>query len=328
MTAKQTLLQIMRKLYIWVCGDTKDKYLDRGIKDPDLASDLIYEILTSNEPCMIARFGAFELETVKNYLDIHAEKKSIIRYIRGKQGRWWWSESLLEHLQNNAGFFPSTADNVEKFCALMIDCSKDVDILGSWQKQEELLIPYMGMFKKVWLQLLEPYWAKNPWTRALEGKRVLVVHPFAYLMENQYKEKREVLFSNSQVLPEFKFLPLPAVQSIGGESNGFNDWFDALDYMKQKMDTIDYDIALIGCGAYGFPLASHAKRTGHKAVHLAGALQLLFGIKGKRWEDPLYGARYLLPKGSYPSLFNENWVYPGDGLKPKKAESVENSCYW
>lgn len=47
------------------------------------------------------------------------------------------------------------------------------------------------------------------------------------------------------------------------------------------MDKIDYDICLIGCGAYGFPLAAHAKRKGKKAVHLGGALQLLFGIKGK-----------------------------------------------
>lgn len=49
--------------------------------------------------------------------------------------------------------------------------------------------------------------------------------------------------------------------------------------MKDEIDKRDYDIALIGCGAYGFPLAAHIKRSGKKAVHLGGALQLLFGIK-------------------------------------------------
>lgn len=47
------------------------------------------------------------------------------------------------------------------------------------------------------------------------------------------------------------------------------------------MDKVEYDVCLIGCGAYGFPLAAHAKRTGHKAIHLGGSLQLLFGIAGK-----------------------------------------------
>ena len=32
--------------------------------------------------------------------------------------------------------------------------------------------------------------------------------------------------------------------------------------MKMQMDEEDYDIALIGCGAYGMSLAAHAKRKG------------------------------------------------------------------
>lgn len=32
----------------------------------------------------------------------------------------------------------------------------------------------------------------------------------------------------------------------------------------------------------GFNLASYAKRNVHQAIHMGGALQLLFGIKGKR----------------------------------------------
>ena len=56
--------------------------------------------------------------------------------------------------------------------------------------------------------------------------------------------------------------------------------------MKAQIDKEDFDICLIGAGAYGFPLAAYVKRKGKKAVHLGGALQLLFGIKGSRWEDP------------------------------------------
>jgi hypothetical protein len=92
--------------------------------------------------------------------------------------------------------------------------------------------------------------------------------------------------------------------------------------MKDEMDKISYDIALIGCGAYGFPLSAHAKRTGHKAVHLGGALQLLFGINGKRW-DKFYNTDY-----DYSTLPNDYWISPGDDFKPKTFEKVEDGCYW
>ena len=89
------------------------------------------------------------------------------------------------------------------------------------------------------------------------------------------------------------------------------------------MDKVDYDVALIGCGAYGFCLAAHAKRSGKKAVHLGGVLQLLFGIKGNRWEDKNYH-----PVFDYNTLFNSFWVKPGDDYRPDNAEQFEGACYW
>lgn len=122
---------------------------------------------------------------------------------------------------------------------------------------------------------------------------------------------------------------IKAVQSLGGDDKRFNNWFDALEWMKYKMNQIDYDICLIGCGAYGFPLAAHAKKQGKKAIHLGGSLQLLFGIKGKRWEDPYYGVReWGIPYGSYSSLMNEYWVRPDEKERSQNAMQVENGCYW
>lgn len=88
--------------------------------------------------------------------------------------------------------------------------------------------------------------------------------------------------------------------------------------MKAQMDAIDYEVAIIGCGAYGFHLAAHAKRTGHKAVHLGGATQILFGIKGKRWDE--------MP--AVNKLFNKYWVYPPQTDRPKNYDKVEGGCYW
>ena len=183
--------------------------------------------------------------------------------------------------------------------------------------------------KTIQLLLLEPYHAKHPWSRVLKGKKVLVIHPFAETIQHQYEQKRTLLFKNPDVLPEFQLETIKAVQSLGGQSP-FNTWFDALEYMKDEIDKRDYDIALIGCGAYGFPLAAHVKRTGKKAVHLGGALQLLFGIKGKRWINPYYGKVFLpfLKENYYNNLMNEFWVYPSESERPSNAANVEGACYW
>ena len=95
--------------------------------------------------------------------------------------------------------------------------------------------------------------------------------------------------------------------------------------MKKEIDKVDYDVCLLGCGAYGFPLAAHCKRKGKQAIHLGGILQLLFGIKGKRWEtDPGYINDF--PYAS--TYYNEYWVRASAMETPQKANDVENGCYW
>ena len=166
---------------------------------------------------------------------------------------------------------------------------------------------------------------------AVEQRKVLVVHPFVDTIRSQY-QKRELLFSNPDVLPEFELKTLKAVQTIAGTKSEFASWFDALKYMEDEIDKIDFDIAIIGCGAYGLPLAAHVKRIGKQAVHIAGGTQLLFGILGKRWTEQYQGFWHYRPgidiSLNYHPLFNEYWVSPSRHEKPKGSEKVEGGCYW
>ena len=154
---------------------------------------------------------------------------------------------------------------------------------------------------------IDTHWKKNP------VKKVLVIHPFKKSILQQY-EKRRLLFSNPRMLPDFDLKIIQAVQSIGGQTSEYKDWFEALESMKRKISETDFDIALIGAGAYGFPLAAHVKRIGKKAVHLGGILQMLFGIYGNRWKES--------------PLINEHWIRPSQEETPAAAEKVENSTYW
>lgn len=323
-------LKALRKAYTKIFGGYQLPPLKRE-EDPNKVSEMIYNLLTGDNPCMIARFGAFELSTMINYLGVNNPYHSVLKYIEGKQLEWWWNESLLKHLNINAGFFPTNHESVSRFCALMLSDAKQLDLLGTWTDKEKWIANELKDVQCAHLRLLEPFWADKPWTRCLKGKRIVVVHPFDKDIISQYNNHRAQLFSNPDTLPTFASLRVvKAVQSLNGASNKkFNDWFEALHWMEQEIDKEDYDVALIGCGAYGFPLGAYVKRQGKKALHLGGALQLLFGIRGKRWEDPNYGVQaWGIPYGSYSNLMNEFWIRPGKNMKPQGANVVEGGCYW
>jgi len=321
MNYSQFCLKSLRAIYQKVFGTNQPPPF-HIISDIQTASDLIYQHLVLDKPCMVARFGAFEMATIINYIGVKRGQRPVTKYIKGEELDWWWNITLLNYIQSNAGFFPSTVEKIEKFCEMMIQDIPMVDILGSWLDDERYFQDELKNATLVEGLLLEPFWSNPPWTNALRGKKILVIHPFAQSIRMQY-EKRKLLFKNKDILPEFELKTIKAVQSMGGANNDFADWFEALDYMKAETDKTDYDICLIGCGAYGFPLAAHVKRMGKKVVHLGGCLQLLFGIRGARWENPDYH-----PVFKYTALMNDHWVRPCEEEKPKNAEQVEGACYW
>lgn len=278
---------------------------------------LIHDMLISDKPCLIARFGSVELQAVVDYL-YPPTMKNAMRFVEGEIPSWGYAPSTLRTMQINAGFFPPTKPMLDRFGKLMLDCMPMVDMLGSWRQEEALVMNYMPNTARVPLFALEPYYFDNPWTTALEGRKVLVVHPFEDTIRKQH-ERYELLFADKRLTPKYELQTLKAVQSIAGNKpEEFDNWFQALGWMKEEIDKRDFDIAIIGCGAYGFPLAAHIKRMGKKAVHLGGAVQNLFGILSHGVEKDPNFARYI----------NENWVRPSIEETPKNYEKVENGLYW
>lgn len=283
------------------------------------ASDLIRSHVDSPAPALVGRLGANELAAVLHHLEVRRDARPIRRlalYAR-RMPRTTWSHGPAERLMSNAGFFPADAELLDRFGELMLDTMQSIDVLGSWLPAEDEVRSYLSRAARVRLRDLEPYYHRNPWSEALAGKKVLVVHPFAESIEAQYA-RRELLFEDRRVLPEFELRVLPAVQSIAGTPTGYRTWFDAYRHMCDRMADTDFDVAIVGCGAYGLPLAAHAKGLGRKGVALGGAVQILFGIKGRRWDE----------HEVISALYNEHWVRPRPSERPPNYEDVEDGCYW
>ena len=313
------ILKILNKIYLFFFPIKQTPFII-NIQEADMASNKIYNLLISDKPCMIGRFGATESNILKNYIGINSKHRSILGFIKGKSGPWWWNKNILRNFKVWSGFFPLDTILVEKYCRLVLSDIPEINILGTWKADKNLCNDMLNNTLKVEFEYLEPFFANKPWLRALENKKVLVIHPFKDSIESQYK-KRELLFKNN-LLPKFELKVIKAVQTVANEKSKFKNWFEALEYMKKQMNETDYDIALIGCGAYGFNLAAHAKRMGKKGFHLGGVLQVLFGIIGERWENPKQG------NGVYLKLLNNHWVRPMDSEKPKQSFLVENNTYW
>ena len=226
----------------------------------------------------------------------------------------------LKQLCECAGFFPEDVSLLERYKQIEIEALNNVDFLLRLNGRGENYLVKKYCKKDVqFANALGGYGVDLPWTKHLKGKKVLVIHPFAETIMSQY-QKREFLFpDNPDILPEFELHTIKAVQTIAGQKDDrFNNWFEALEWMQNETLKIDYDIALIGCGAYGFPLGSFCKNQGKIAVHIGGDLQMLFGIIGQRW------LKYERVQGQ----INEYWVKPDKADIPVNAQLVENACYW
>ena len=277
----------------------------RGVKvlEAQAGNDLARAAVLRGEPFLFGRCGATEMRTVADKLahDGH------------------FTDRTRQDIRNLSGVFPTDDDTLNRFCDLYTRCARNADLLALWDvgaEREVIRGCRSTLFTK--LRALEPYYHRNPWSSALAGKKVLVVHPFRETILKQYA-RREELFPGTDILPAFASLTvIRAVQGLAGQETGYDSWFDALAAMKKQMDAADYEVAIIGAGAYSLPLAAHARDTGHVAIQMSGATQLLFGIRGKRWDDhPVISG-----------LYNDAWVRPAETEGIAHREAVEGGSYW
>ena len=235
-----------------------------------------------------------------------------------RQGRWSRATRLEAH--NNAGIFPLSDSGLAAFASAYGQALAAVDLLGFWQSDHQAAL-VTGLERPPALcplPALEPFRQKRPWSEALAGRSVLVVHPFTASIAAQYERHGGALFADPRVLPPFQLQVLRPPLTHAPRTEGFASWGEALASLEASALSLSFDVALVGCGAYGLPLAAGLRRQGRQAIHLGGALQLLFGILGRRWDgDP-----------AIQRLRNDRWIRPGAEETPSTAAAIEGGCYW
>ena len=99
-----------------------------------------------------------------------------------------------------------------------------------------------------------------------------------------------------------------------------------------EWDPSKSDVALLGCGPLGLPLAHHAKKRGVSAIYLGGVIQLLFGLIGRRYVKVISGSGRavggLSRKVFGTNVLNRHWRPPLRSETPPNFYEQEGGAYW
>lgn len=153
-------------------------------------------------------------------------------------------------------------------------------------------------------------------------KKILIINSFTDLIESQITNLNK-LYNNKFFLNcEFKFIktPLCYKESISTETDIKENFFELVDYLCDKINKIDYDIALLGCGTYAHFLGEFIKNKNKKAIYIGGILPAYFGIIQDRH----------IKQNKYPLYFNFNFIKTNiiyEHEKKQNRESLSDYLY-
>lgn len=271
----------------------------------------LHDKFRDNEPFAAGKIGNCELMCIYNYF-----------YFEQKQQPIQWSPTVIHETYYNTGVFPQTENARIEFVNEMVASLPFFDCLALWSLFDQnfegrLIKKFSPQCELIDLQSLEPFYFGAPWSEYLKDKTVLVISPFEETIKEQYKKHKKI-WKDSRVLPEFKLITLKHPYPPGiDKSSKYSSWLEMVTDFKEKISNTEYDVAIVGTGASSLPLVAHCKKEGKKAIHLGGGLQILFGIKGGRWDNNI---------GKY--FYNDYWTRPLQTEIPEKYKNIEGGCYW
>lgn len=220
----------------------------------------------------------------------------------------------------DSGVFPVEKKQFYEFIEIYLQSIQKIDALYLWQKD-----PFLGPFEEALTQkycsqakLLERGELSYLAIPDLLSLRWLVISPFVASMKQQIGKISRIhnLKANSEIIQRTiescQFLQCPQFSHL--TPSPFKNWTEGLKQMTEKALAQKFDIAIVGAGAWSLPILAELKKAEKKGLHLGGETQLLFGIKGRRWDEK--------------NLYNEHWVRPSPDETPSNFMKKENGCYW
>ena len=233
---------------------------------------------------------------------------------------WSWRRPA-RRLYNNAGFFPVEKSAFYNWSVGMRHAIASTDFLCAWQAD-----PFLKLYENVLIQSLAAKSCAIPMSSLgrdilpfIAAFRWVVVSPFVKTMQKQLPRMKQINDPTGKwgiawdhLEKTCQFVRCPFQSHL--ESSPYASWDDGLEKLTKEISLKDFDLALIGAGAWSLPLGSRIKQMGKSAIHMGGEMQLIFGIKGKRWVNY--------------NIYNSAWVDASPEEVPENNNRIEDGCYW
>ena len=279
----------------------------------------LYHLLTDDtRPHFIGRIAGIELKVAYSVL----EKTSQL------------TQKDLSELENNAGIHTTSYKSLKDYCTQLIHSYEACSMIGEWPQQGDVYqVTGTGQqwvarrtqnIPKCSALSLEPYYippSELSWMYAVKGKRVLILHPFANTFQKQIQHI-EKLYPNRSWFEgcSFQFLRPPLTLAGNHDKKDWREHMDnCIQQLRNQYQTQPFDIVLVGAGGYGMLLSHFIFREWNvSVVYVGGALQLFFGVIGKRW----------FTHKAIMDLVNDYWTRPIKEDQPPSYSKVERGCYW
>jgi hypothetical protein len=232
------------------------------------------------------------------------------------------TKDLYQYMLFGAGIQFKTIDDELQYVNMYNISVQNTSLLGIWDgvmyNQAKDYYDYLNNIKlnKICAHGLEPYnFMNDPTYKSIPHKKILIItsHKQTTLSQLSQLDKlyNKPIFNNAEF-----YIYKPAQQNAG--SHDENSWQVHYNNMKQELDdikkTFNFDIALVSAGGFGMLLCNYIyTELNTSTIYVGGALQLFFGIIGKRWIN---------------NNINEFWVKPVTEDKPLNTMLCEGSCYW
>ena len=277
----------------------------------------IRKVVATGKPFFIGRNGTIETEVLFFWKQRRSEGRP-------------YPERMREQIQRNAGVFPATDESLDRWCEQYTQGLRLMDGgAAGWypptaQMEGAILDEHAPRSFRTPLRSLEPYYfaPKHRWTEELVGKKVAIISSFTDTIQGQITKPiwQDDLLDISGV--EWSFIktgyaPVTAA-GVAEWPTGCSNWEKAVEYVVKQVLNRGAKIALIGCGGLGMIIAARLRRLGISSIVLGGSIQVLFGIKGRRW------AQHDVISG----FWNNSWVSPAAHEVPGAFTAIEGGCYW
>jgi hypothetical protein len=275
-----------------------------------------YLRLGMTESTLLFYYWLFRVKKIELtvFPEVAESQNTLINWLFTTSG--YYDTSIGGTYFNFNGKYCSGSLNYNRYMNSLLENIRDAEITLCWHNVSERVIKYKEEFINhisTYIRSLSPCnISTEEIFKRIVNKRILIINPMSSLMKQQYISGNLLhIYPNFPSVKEFHIYENKYTFFNKGPDGSI---FETAEKVCDAISGIDFDIAIVSCGAYSSVIGNYINTVLCKdVITLGGDLLSIFGIKtGRNNNGP----------------FNEYWVSVPDHLKPKDYMKIEDGCYW